>query len=323
VVRTLRPRVGLFALLVLAAMPGCAGNGVDRTSFEQSYLIAGDNWAFRKGFPGADRLLNAFDYGHAALYQTLLVHPDAAARLEGREFDYITTRLLRHPPNVPLDEVAIGPAYAALAPELVATFGWAHMLHRQLYDTWAAAGLTETQRDAEVARVLSYYRSRGDLALSTHPKSMTLMEGQPYSLAFRREAPKFNGLLWSYHWFQLALYDALIAGHTQQERRAGVDSVVRVFFGMLDAAPTRMPATMPMAPMSAPVFAARYPAAAIVFDNLHALHDVASDILASPLIPASKKRIALLAATAAYRDDTTAVTTIDEWRAMAHLMSRK
>jgi hypothetical protein len=71
----------------------------------------------------------------------------------------------------------------------------------------------------------------------------------------------------------------------------------------------------------APKFAARYPEAAIVFDNLHALHDVVSDILASPAVASGRKRAALLAATAAYRDDTTAVISVDEWRAMSRMMS--
>lgn len=181
--------------------------------------------------------------------------------------------------------------------------------------------MTEAQRDREMTRLIAYYRSRPDLALSSRPKSMALMEGQPFSLAFRRQDPKFNGLLWSYHWFQLALYDALLAGQTQPELRAGVDSVIAEFFRMLDDAPTRMPAEMPMAPGASPAFAARYPEAAIVFDNLHALHDVVSDILASPVVPPTGKRAALLAAAAAYRDDTTAVITMDEWRHMGHAMS--
>jgi hypothetical protein len=316
-------RIGICALLIAVMGSGCASTTMNRTSFDQSYLATRSNWAFRNRFVGADRLLNAFDYGHAVLYQTLIARSDAARQLEGPEFDFITRQLLRHPPSVPLDEVAIAPAYATLAPELVAIFDWAHMLHRQLYDTWAAVGLTDAQRDAEVARLVAYYRSRPDLALSTRPKSMILMEGQPYSLAFRPQDPKFNGLLWSYHWFQLALYDALIAGRTQRQLEVGVDSVVKGFFRMLDDAPTRMPAEMPMAPTAAPLFSARYPDAAIVFDNLHALHDVVSDILGSPVIPRSQKRAALLAAAAAYRDDSTSVTTVEEWREMARTMAPK
>jgi len=309
-----------IACALLISLVGCARGTVARGAFEQTYLVAEHNWAFRSHFPQADRLLYAFDYGHAILYQTLLTRPDAAARLEGPEFTFITQRLLRHPPTVPLDEATVGPEYVQLIPEVVQMFGWAHMLHRQLYDVWAAWGLTDMQRDSAAARVIAYYRSRRDLAFSARPKSMALMEGQPYSLAFRRQDPKFNGLLWSYHWFQLALYDALITGRTEHQLQAGVDSVTARFFAMLDDAPAHMPAEMPIAPTSAPLFADRYPEAAIIFDNLHALHDVVSDILASPKVPRAQKRAAILAAAAAYRDDTTAVISVQEWRDMAKTM---
>jgi hypothetical protein len=195
------------------------------------------------------------------------------------------------------------------------------MLHRQLYDVWSSYGLRDNQRDSEVRRVLAYYRTRGDLALSARPKSMALMEGRPYSLAFRRQDPKFNGLLWSYHWFQMALYDALIRGRSDRELETNVDSVVRGFFAMIADAPARMPAEMPMSIAAAPRFAERYPDAAIIFDNLHSLHDVVSDILASPMVGPSQKRAALLAAAADYRNDTTAVISMDEWRMMSGMMS--
>ncbi len=319
-----RPRaLHWIAATVCATLAvGCSGGVLARHAYEQSYLPGGYNWAFRNRFPHADRLLNAFDYGHAILYQTLIADRDASVRLEGPEFTFITGHLLPHPPNVPLDEAAVGPDYAKLVPELVALFDWAHVFHRQLYDIWSAPGVTDARRDDQVAAALRYYRSRPDLALSTKPKSMALMEGQAYSRVFRRQDPKFNGLLWSYHWYQLALYDALIVGRTENQLQAGVDGVVDRFFAMIADAPSRMPSTMPMAPVAAPTFAGRYPEAAIVFDNLHALHDVVSDILVSPLIPPDQKRAALLTAAAQYRDDTTAVTSIEEWRRMAAMMAR-
>jgi hypothetical protein len=46
-------------------------------------------------------------------------------------------------------------------------------------------------------------------------------------------------------------------------------------------------------------------------DRAHALHDVVSDILASPILPRQGKRAALLAAAAAYRDSTTGDEVID------------
>ncbi|HEX3867787.1 MAG TPA: hypothetical protein VHV78_13590 [Gemmatimonadaceae bacterium] len=313
---------GALVAVALVASAGCGGSSIVRTAYEQTYLRADHNWSFRESFPDADHLLNAFDYSHAIVYETLITHGGDTSRLENKEFGFITTKLLRHPPSVPLEEAAIGPDYATMVPEVVAMFDWAHMLHRQIYDVWSAPG-TDEWHDAETRRVIAYYRSRRDLAFSARPKSMALMEGQSYSLAFRRLDPKFNGLLWSYHWFQMALYDALIDGHTYPRRRALVDTVEAQFFRMLGDAPRNMPSEMPMSPASASTFSARYPDAAIIFDNLHSLHDVVSDILVSPVVPKAAKRSAILAAAAAYRDDTTAVISHDEWRGMSLMMAPK
>ena len=75
-----------------------------------------------------------------------------------------------------------------------------------------------------------------------------------------------------------------------------------------------------MAAAVAPAFSARYPELAIIFDNLHSLHDVAADILASPKVPEKDKRAAILGAAAHYRDDVTAITSRAEWLEMSHAM---
>lgn len=320
--RAISLAAGAAGLVILTS--ACASPfrtpGAERV-YPQTYLRAPHNWEFRARYPDTDGLFNAFDYGHAILYETLLEHPaDAARRLDGDEIAFITTKLLRHPPSVPLEERAIGPHYGTLVPELIAMFEWAHMLHRQIYDVWADEWLSPEQKDAAIRALLRYYHSRSDLALSGHPKSMDLMEGQRYSLSFRHAIPKFNGLMWSYHWLQMAIYDAMLTGRDAAERREQVDSTVARFFVMIDSAPANMPSVMPMSAAVAPVFSERYPDAAIVFDNLHALHDVVSDVLASPLIPAHRKRAAILEAAAHYRDDTTAVTSREEWLTMSRAM---
>jgi hypothetical protein len=285
--------------------------------FEQAYMPARHNWTFRDRYPRGERLLNAFDYGHAILYETLIREPtavDAGRRLDRGIYDYVVGRVLRRPPDVSLEERAIGERYATLVPELLAMFEWAHTLHRQLYDVMADERLTPAERESQAERVLRYYRTRSDLALSTAPKSMALMEGQSYSLAFRRAAPKFNGLIWSYHWLQIALYEALLLADDPGDRRGNVDTTLATFWAMLERAPDRLPTVMPMSPAIAPRFSTLYPEAAIIFDNLHALHDVAADILASPIVPQSQKRAAILRAAATYRDSTTAVESREEWR---------
>ena len=89
---------------------------------------------------------------------------------------------------------------------------------------------------------------------------------------------------------------------------------------MLENAPENMPRVMPMTAAIAPAFAARYPEAAIIFDNLHGMHDVISDILASPQVPRERKREEILRAAERYRDDTSFVMTAAEWREMAQMM---
>jgi hypothetical protein len=291
------------------------------TTHEQFYLQAKHNWVFRERYRAADRLFNAFDYGHAILYETLWTKPSASALLlEQGEFDFLTKKLLADPPHVPLEEAAIEPLYTRLVPEAKQMFEWAHVLHRQIYDVLADERLSEAQKDAEIARLIAYYKTRRDVAFSSRPKSMALMQEQPYSLAFRQKYPKFNGLIWAYHWLQVGLYEPLLINKTATTRQAGVDATVARFWQMLDAPPTKMPHVMPMTAAIAPSFAARYPEAAIIFDNLHSMHDVISDVLANPSVPRDRKRAEILLAARRFRDDTSFVMPVEAWRTMAHHM---
>jgi hypothetical protein len=291
------------------------------TAYHQFYTQASHNWAFRRNYPAADRLFNAFDYGHAILYETLYTKPNApTSRLEQQEYDFITQRLLVEPPRLPLEESVIEVEYAKLVPEAKEMFEWAHILHRQVYDVWADERLSAESKDREVHRLLKHYLARRKAAFSTRPKDMHLMEGQPYSLAFRRRYPKFNGLIWAYHWLQVGLYEPLVTARSSEERRAGVDAAVARFRAMLADPPRSMPTIMPMTAAVAPEFSRRYPEIAIIFDNLHAMHDVISDVLADSAVPMSRKRAEILRAAARYRDDTSSVTTVAEWRSMAEEM---
>jgi hypothetical protein len=298
-----------------------SGSGRAASYYDQTYLSASHNWAFRNEFPRVDALFNAFDYGHAKLYETLWRDPRAPRpALDERQFQFITNDLLRHPPTVPLDGGAIAPEWEKLAPEVAAMFEWAHMLHRQIYDVWADDRIRPAEKDAHVAEVIRYYKSRRDLAFSAKPKNMNLMEGQSYSLSFRNRFPTYNGLIWSYHWLQMTLYEALLASHSEAERKQNVDAVVARFWALLDSVPTNLPTAMPQSPEIAPEFSNRYPEAAIIFDNLHSLHDVVSDILADEGIRRGEKRRAILDAAARYRDDISSIVSIDDWKAMAHAM---
>jgi hypothetical protein len=287
---------------------------------EQFYWPAEHNWEFRDNYRVADRLFNAFDYGHAILYERLYTEPGAVSVLEEDEYNFITRKLLVRPPRLPLEEGAIEIAYAKLAPEAKTMFEWAHVLHRQIYDVLASEDLSQAEKDEEVGRLLRYYKTRPDVAFSSIPKNMELMEGQYYSTVFRNRYPKFNGLIWGYHWLQVGLYEPMLLGKTREARQTGVTATVARFWQMIENPPTNMPRVMPMTAGIAPTFAARYPEAAIIFDNLHSMHDVISDILASPDVPRSRKREEILKAAERYRDNTSFVMTVDDWRQMPEHM---
>src|SRR4029079_10144328 len=178
----------------------------------------------------------------------------------------------------------------------------------QIYDVWADDRIPDAAKDAKVAELVQYYRSRRSLAFSSQPKDKNLMEGQPYSLSFRKRFPTYNGLIWSYHWLQMTLYEALLASPDPVRRNENVDAGVARFWELLAGS---LPTVMPQSAAVAPTFSERYPEAAIIFDNLHSLHDVVSDILADASIPRSAKRARLLEAAASYRDNTTSIVTID------------
>ena len=302
----------------LALAPATPAAAQWTTLHEQTYLPAGHNWAFRQSYAFADLLFNAFDYGHAILYETLLTRPTAdPSLLEQRIFQRLTREILVQPPRVPLEEAAIMVEYAKLVPEAKLMFEWAHMLHRQAYDIWADESLALPEKDAAMAEILAYYTSRPEIAFSTLPKSMELMDGQSYSLAFRERYPRFNGLIWAYHWLQVGLYEPLMTARDADERQALAQATAARFWQMLERAPESMPYLMPMTAAVAPTFSARYPEMAIIFDNLHMMHDVVSDILASEQVPGNRKRAEILRAIELFRDDSSYIVSREDWLAMA------
>jgi len=318
ITRTLR-RAALGLACVVAIVPAHRADAQWVTTAEQFYPGGSWNWRFLTIYPDAARLFNAFDYGHAILYEVLWRENAAVAipRLEERELDFLVNKLLVNPPRLPLAEEAIMPSYARVAPEAKFMFEWAHILHRQIYDIWSDGRLDEATKDRETHRITQAYLARKDLAFSTKPKSMRLMQEMPYSLAFRKQYPKFNGLIWAYHWLQVGLYEPLLVAKTPEDRDRMVRETTDRFRSMIQHAPMHMPVVMPMTAAVAPNFAARYPTVAIIFDNLHSMHDVISDILANDSVPRNEKRTQIMLAASRYRDSTSYVMPDSAWRVMS------
>jgi hypothetical protein len=308
--------LGLLAGLTLGA-PAAAQDQRD----EQFYYPGSFNWTFLKNYPEGARLFNAFDYGHAVLYETLYTTDDEATRrsLE-KEYRYLTTDLLVRPPRLAIAEEAVMPRYAKLAWRAKQMFDWAHVLHRQIYDIYSDHALARAEQDSLIERATDYYLSRKEYAFLPVPKSMALMDEQYYSQAFRKAFPKFNGLIWAYHWLQVGLYEPFIEGRTPDETKARVQATVGRFWSMLESPPERFPRVMPMASAVAPKFSAAHPRAAVIFDNLHMMHDIISDILQNDTVPAGTKRQVIYAALAEFQDSTRNLMSMEMWRNMADHM---
>lgn len=309
----------LLAAGLLAAVSS-TGAAQDQRN-EQFYYPGSFNWQYLARYPEGARLFNAFDYGHAILYETLLTRTgDKQAQGLEQQYDYLTTNLLLRPPRFAVAEEVIEPAYAKLAWDAKQMFDWAHLLHRQIYDIYSDERLPMEAKDAEIERVTDYYLTRRDFAFTTEPKSMQLMDAQPFSQAFRKTYPKFNGLIWAYHWLQVGLYEPLIVGKTPDARKAGLQAGVARFWQMLEDPPASMPREMPMTATVAPEFSRRHPRAAVIFDNLHMMHDIISDILLSDVVPKNGKRAEIYRQLAEFRDGSRNVMTMDEWRMMGDMM---
>jgi hypothetical protein len=310
-------RVALLPALLLGALTALGpdvAHAQDRRD-EQFYYPGEFNWRFLALYPEAARLFNAFDYGHAILYERLLTRPGAAETALAGDYRYLTQDLLVRPPRFAIAEEAVMPSYAKAAWQAKQMFDWAHMLHRQIYDVYADDRLTMEQKDSLIERLTDYYMSRREYAFTDMPKSMALMDAQPFSQVFRRTEPKFNGLIWAYHWLQVGLYEPMIAARSRAEFKSGVGVAVARFWEMVNT--ERYPAVMPMTAVVAPEFSRRHPRAAVIFDNLHMMHDIISDVLASPEVPANRKREVIYLQLAEFRSPTSHVISLEEWRGMA------
>jgi hypothetical protein len=317
VLRRLVPSLALAAAVLALPRPAASQDRRD----EQFYYPGPFNWQFLKRYPEAARLINAFDYGHAVLYEVLYTRRGDDARTAlADQFRYLTTDLLVRPPRYAIAEEAVMPRYAKLAWRAKQMFDWAHLLHRQIYDVYADPRVAPAAKDSLIERLTDYYLSRPEYAFAAQPKSMTLMNDQYFSQMFRRFDPRFNGLIWAYHWLQVGLYEPFVVYRTPSEQKAAVQATVARFWSMLGDPPSHMPAVMPMTATVAPRFAARHPRAAAIFDNLHMAHDIISDILVSDSVPHERKREVIYAQLRELSDSSRNVMSWDDWREMGDMM---
>src|SRR5262245_10267873 len=262
-----------MVLLSLAALASCSQFEPRDKRF---YYRALWNFSLREDLAELDSEFNGVDFGHSNLYENLLLTngkdvPAIEERARKETLAFIATK-----PRLNPNEEAIAPNYTKLAWRAQNTFDEAHSLHRATYDIMVS---NEADKDKEIRKALAYYQASA-YAITAKRLDHHRLDQFPYSKTFRRRFPLFNATIWSYHYLQVAVYDPLQAARDLDGKKRAMRPILATYRDYLDRPPVQW-TFMPLTAELSPVFAARYPEVANIFDNLHMLHDNISDILAS------------------------------------------
>lgn len=256
------------------------------------YPLPTEAYKFGELYPKAQQLLFAFDYGHALVYERLFQNRGQITNPKEFEKKILTDviMILKNPPNVKADEGDIAPQYVFTFPLMVDAFDWSHMLHQFVLDVLATSKDRGAGMNARVNELFLQYKANRPLAITDVCKTMLFMDGHYFSKDFRRQFPSFNLLIWSYHWFQIKLYEALMMP-TRTERDLAVQKTVDNFWQLISDLPDSADFDMmPETKKEAPTFFKTFPLISASFDNNHMLHDIVSDILTSAKVPMSEVR---------------------------------
>jgi len=173
--------------------------------------------------------------------------------------------ILNDPPVVKVDEGDIAPEYVYKFPLTVYIFDWSHLLHQFVLDAMVShRGEPMYKR---VRELIADYKANEAVAITDVCKTMLFMDGQYFSKAFRRTFPSFNLLIWSYHWFQIKLYEALMLPEKTQRDKA-VAKAVKDFRQLVSDLPDSAEFDMmPQTGVEAPSFVKAFRNSAELFDN--------------------------------------------------------
>jgi hypothetical protein len=251
------------------------------------YPIPSEAYLLNNIYPQAQRLLFAFDYGHGLVYEKLLNQRGKITNPEKFEKILLKTiiDILKNPPQVKMEEDDIAPNYVFAFPLTVNLFDWSHLLHQYVLDIMASSEDRGEKMYTRIDELFKHYKKNDIIAITDVCKTMLFMDGHIFSKKFRRTYPSFNLLIWSYHWFQIRLYEDLMLP-TKKERDLAIDKTIKEFWTLISDLPDSaefdmMPETFKIAP----TFSKKFPLIAASFDNNHMLHDIVSDLLSSDTIP--------------------------------------
>src|SRR5919108_6617520 len=97
-------RLSLVLAVLIIGVTRSEGLVAQEQRDEWFYLPGSFNWQFLSTYPSAARLFNAFDYGHAVLYERLYTGRGEAGQALERDFQFLTTDLLVRPPRFAVAE---------------------------------------------------------------------------------------------------------------------------------------------------------------------------------------------------------------------------
>ncbi len=241
------------------------------------YLPGEYNFAFYNKHPKVYGTVGADHYIHAIAFEILFRYGSENDLLEKEIYDN-AIRVWSHPPKFGLTMELISPEFSKLVWKATNIFDWADALHEQLYDILADERIKDKKKAYEEA--IAYYLSVPDLALSPEPIPMDVMDNQYYSGAFRINYPKFNALLWAFHWLEPVFYEGLFLFDDPAKR----EKILQMWIEENNDWFKNPTQRMPLMRDSAFQWSKFAPAAANIFDNVHTLHGMIADIMASPKV---------------------------------------
>jgi hypothetical protein len=271
----------LTLVLALAAAGSQAGPALAQAGGSGSFSSAQPG-SFDREYPEAAEILNSFSAARATLLEQL--HTAPGASIEQATYPRLLAAVTSGS-NQPTAMRGSMTSLARLAPEVAEALAWGFDFERALYDIFADGRITE--RTAAVDEAVNRYLSRTDIALAAEPKFMMAGGGHDHmemadghhSMMFQGSFPNANGLIWATQWLEIALFDPLLFYSTEEERDAGIATVVQRYRELVSEAPDNFPTQMPTPPAVAPELVRLHPEAAAIIDNVHKLYGAVADAL--------------------------------------------
>lgn len=278
-------KLSLYILFPLLLSLGILVNAWGLEQRDRIFYLQGEyNLAFYNKHPGVYRTVGADHYIHAIALEILYRYGSENDLLENEIYGQ-AIRVWSRPPRFGLTMEIVSPEFSKLAWKATNIFDWADMLHEQLYDILADERIKDKKKAYDEA--IAYYLSQPELALNPEPIPMDIMDSQYYSGAFRIRYPKFNALLWAFHWLEPTFFEGLFLFEEPVKR----EKILQMWIEENNDWFKNPTQRMPLMRDTAFQWTKFSSVAANILDNVHTLHGMIADIMASPKVKDKRAEI--------------------------------